>query len=118
MLHSALALSLLLQAATPAPAPTPAPAKGAKGDAPADKEKDKDAKDKDKKEPEEKPVTTQHELRLAGRTLKYSVTTGLMPLKNELGEVEAQVFFMAYTADRTGGPEKRPLTISFNGGPG
>jgi carboxypeptidase C (cathepsin A) len=113
MLHSALALALLLQAAAPAPAPSPSPAKGD-----AAGEKDKEAKDKDKKEPEEKPVVTQHELRLGGRILKYSVTTGLMPLKNELGEVEANIFFMAYTADRTGGPEKRPLTISFNGGPG
>ena len=116
MLYSALALSLLLQAAAP-PAPSPTPTKAAKTDVPADKEKEKD-KDKDKKEPEEKPVTTQHELRLAGRILKYSVTTGLMPLKNEQGEVEAQVFFMAYVADRPSGPEKRPLTISFNGGPG
>ena len=99
------------------PAATPTPAKGTKTDAPADK--DKDAKEKEKKEVvEEKPVTTQHELRLPGRVLKYSVTTGLMPLKNEAGEIEAQVFFMAYVADRPGGPEKRPLTISFNGGPG
>ena len=105
MLYSALALSLLLQVA-PAPAQSPTPAKAAKADAPADKEKDKEKeKDKDKKEAEEKPVTTQHELRLAGRVLKYSVTTGLMPLKNEQGEVEAQVFFMAYVADRPGGPE-------------
>ena len=118
MLQSVLALSLLLQAApAPTPTPSPAPAKAAKSDPPPDKDKEKD-KEKDKKEPEEKPVTTQHELRLAGRVLKYSVTTGLMPLKNEQGEVEAQVFFMAYVADRPGGPEKRPLTISFNGGPG
>ena len=47
------------------PVAHPAPAKGPKADAAADK--DKDAKDKDKKEVvEEKPVTTQHELRLAG----------------------------------------------------
>ena len=114
MLHSALAMALLVQAATPTPAPSPTPAKAAaKADAPADKEKDKD-----KKEPEEKPVVTQHEARLPGRILKYSVTTGLLPLKNDQGEVEANIFFMAYTADRPSGPEKRPLTISFNGGPG
>ena len=50
--------------------------------------------------------------------LRYSVTTGLMPLKSDTGEVEARVFFMAYTLDRTGGPETRPLMFSFNGGPG
>jgi carboxypeptidase C (cathepsin A) len=41
-----------------------------------------------------------------------------MPLKNEKGEIEARIFFVAYVADRTGGPETRPLTFSFNGGPG
>ena len=70
-------------------------------------------------EKEEAPVVTRHELKLAGgRVLRYSVTTGLMPLKSDTGEVEARVFFMAYTLDRTGGPETRPLMFSFNGGPG
>jgi len=70
-------------------------------------------------EKEEAPVVTKHELRLAsGRVLRYSVTTGLMPLKNDTGEVEARIFFMAYALERTGGPETRPLMFSFNGGPG
>ena len=70
-------------------------------------------------EKEEPPVVTRHELRLAsGRVLRYSVTTGMMPLKSDTGEVEARVFFMAYTLDRSGGPETRPLMFSFNGGPG
>ena len=63
-------------------------------------------------------MVTRHELRLGQRLLKYTVTTGLMPLKNEAGETEASIFFMAYVADRAGGPEKRPLMFSFNGGPG
>ena len=68
--------------------------------------------------PEEKPVVTQHTLRIGGKSLAYSVTAGLLPLKNEAGETEADVFFIAYVADRPGGPEKRPLMFSFNGGPG
>jgi len=88
-------------------------------DKPADKADAKDAKDKDAKEKEEAPVVTKHELRLAGgRVLRYSVTTGLMPLKSDAGDVEARVFFMAYALERTGGPEARPLMFSFNGGPG
>ena len=67
---------------------------------------------------EEAPVVTQHELRLDGKLLKYTVTTGLMPLKNEEGDVEARIFYMAYALERTGGPETRPLMFSFNGGPG
>ncbi len=82
-------------------------------DKPADKAAEKPA------EKEEAPVVTKHELRLAGgRVLRYSVTTGLMPLKSDTGEVEARIFFMAYTLDRTSGPETRPLMFSFNGGPG
>jgi carboxypeptidase C (cathepsin A) len=70
-------------------------------------------------EKEEAPVVTRHELRLAsGRVLRYSVTTGMMPLKNDQGDVEARIFFMAYALDRSGGPETRPLMFSFNGGPG
>ena len=71
------------------------------------------------KEKEEAPVVTKHEVRLAGgRVLRYSVTTGFMPLKSDAGDVEARVFFMAYTLERGSGPETRPLMFSFNGGPG
>jgi len=64
------------------------------------------------------PVTTQHEITIGGKVLRYKVTTGKLPLKNDQGETEAEIFFMAYTADRPGGPETRPLMFSFNGGPG
>ena len=92
--HICLVLGLV---APPAPSPTPSPRPEATPPP---------------------PVVTRHELRLPDRALKYSVTTGMMPLTNEAGETEANVFFMAYVADRTGGPETRPLMFSFNGGPG
>jgi carboxypeptidase C (cathepsin A) len=66
---------------------------------------------------EERPVTTQHEVRAGGRVLRYSATVGTMPLRSATGQLEARVFYVAYTldgADRT----RRPLTFSFNGGPG
>src|SRR5262245_30365783 len=90
---------------------------------PADKsaaekgDKEKEKKD-EKKDDEKAPVVTRHELRMGAKVLKYSVTTGLMPLKNDAGETEANIFFMAYVADRSAGAEKRPLMFSFNGGPG
>jgi carboxypeptidase C (cathepsin A) len=63
---------------------------------------------------EESPVVTEHELAINGHKLKYTATTGRMPFKNEFGEIEAQMFYMAYTV-----PGKdRPLMFSFNGGPG
>jgi carboxypeptidase C (cathepsin A) len=60
-----------------------------------------------------------HEMRVGGRTLRYTVTTGVMPLRNTTtGETEARVFYMAYTADGAGERSQRPLMFSFNGGPG
>lgn len=50
--------------------------------------------------------------------LKYTATAGMMPIKNRDGEVEARMFFMSYVLDRPEGGPKRPLTFSFNGGPG
>ena len=49
--------------------------------------------------PEEPPVVTKHEIRVGGRTLRYTATTGMMPIKNRDGETEARLFFMAYTLD-------------------
>jgi len=70
-------------------------------------------------EREEPPVITHHSVRVGGRTLNYTVTTGFMPLKNAVsGEIEAQIFYMAYTLDGVPQSEKRPLMFSFNGGPG
>jgi carboxypeptidase C (cathepsin A) len=97
----------------PSSAAEPAP----KSEKSPDKKSDKPG-DKEKPAPEEPPVVTHHQAKVGGKLLKYSVTTGLMPLKSETGETEASLFFMAYVADRTGSPRERPLTFSFNGGPG
>src|SRR5438046_5092430 len=68
--------------------------------------------------PEEPPVVTHHEIRAGGKTLRYTATVGMMPIKNRDGETEARIFFMAYTLDGEGNRSRRPLTFSFNGGPG
>lgn len=68
---------------------------------------------------EEPPVVTKHTVRAGARQLNYTVTTGFMPIKNErTGDVEAKIFYMAYTLDGTTDPAKRPMMVSFNGGPG
>jgi len=69
-----------------------------------------------KKEPETPPIVTHHEIHVGGKTLHYTATAGMMPIRNNEGELEANMFFMAYTLD--GQSERRPLTFSFNGGPG
>src|SRR5580704_4554747 len=67
---------------------------------------------------EEKPVITKHELRAGGKTLNYTGTAGTMPIKSQQGEIEANLFYVAYTLDGAPDPSKRPLMIAFNGGPG
>ena len=51
------------------------------------------------KTPDETPVVRQHEITLKGRTLKYTTTTGLMPIRNAEGVTEAHILYMAYTLD-------------------
>ena len=102
-------------AAKPAePAPTQPDAK------PGD-DKDKD-KDKDKKEEhfdmaEVTPIVTHHQMSVGGTSLKYTATTGRLPIKRSDGKIEAEMFFVAYTVDGADSA-KRPLTFAFNGGPG
>ncbi|HEY6348527.1 MAG TPA: peptidase S10 [Candidatus Angelobacter sp.] len=64
------------------------------------------------------PVVTQHQIQVGGKTLRYTATAGLMPIRNTDGDIEANIFFMAYTLDGQAARDRRPLTFSFNGGPG
>lgn len=64
------------------------------------------------------PVETQHERKLKTRVLKYTATTGAIPLKDEFDETEAEIFFIAYTLEHSGDLSQRPLIFVFNGGPG
>lgn len=64
------------------------------------------------------PIVRQQEMKLGRRILKYTTVAGRMPLKNEAEEIEAQIYFTAYTLGHGEADRKRPLTIVFNGGPG
>jgi carboxypeptidase C (cathepsin A) len=64
------------------------------------------------------PVVTQHQIRVGGATLRYTATAGYMPMRTEEGELRANVFFIAYTRADVEDVSSRPLTFSFNGGPG
>jgi carboxypeptidase C (cathepsin A) len=79
---------------------------------------DEPTKDKAKTSSDEEPVITHHHVRVDGKDLAYTTTVGLMPIKDTKGEVEARIFFMAYTLDGAAAAAKRPLLFSFNGGPG
>jgi len=85
--------------------------------------------------PVEHLVVTEHKLVLGKRTLEYTATCGTLLLQEVHSEGEgehkgqykgqktrASVFFIAYTLKREGkkavSASERPLTFSFNGGPG
>lgn len=77
-----------------------------------------------KVEPKEIISQTSHGITINGQALKYTVTAGTLILKDEPGRDEksegekakAAIFFVAYTLDDA--PAGRPITFSFNGGPG
>src|SRR6185369_16142348 len=98
-------------------------------------EKKPEEKKEEKPAPKDNLVITQHTVRMGSKEIKYTVTAGTMILKEETPDREkeaegekprAQVFFVAYTkdgnsskaAERASALRKRPLTFSFNGGPG
>src|SRR3990167_4438387 len=48
---------------------------------------------------EEKVSQTSHAIRLDGREIKYTATTGTVPIRLEDGKVAARMFFVAYMKD-------------------
>ncbi len=68
--------------------------------------------------PEEKIVTTRHRITLGGAEIPYTATAGTLLLKEEDGRPRASIFFVAYTRDGVKDPASRPVTFTFNGGPG
>lgn len=59
-----------------------------------------------------------HEIILNGTALHYTTTTGTLVIKDETGKAKSTIFFIAYTKKDVEDLSRRPLTISFNGGPG
>ena len=82
-------------------------------DKPAEK-----TEEKDKKPPEERISTTRHTITLDGQKVAYTANAGNLVLKDDEGKAKASVFFVAYTRDGVKDPAERPVTFSFNGGPG
>jgi carboxypeptidase C (cathepsin A) len=68
--------------------------------------------------PEEKVVQTKHSIKIGGQEIKYTATAGTILLKLEDGTPKASIFYVAYTKDDVSDASQRPITFSFNGGPG
>ena len=83
--------------------------------------------EKEKEAPKDNLVESKHAIVIDGKEIRYTVTTGTIVLKEESTPREekeagykpkAEIFFIAYTRDDVEDRTKRPLTFSFNGGPG
>lgn len=80
--------------------------------------------------PHDQIVVTRHSTAIGGQRVDYAVSTGRIVLREEseksgegAGESEgekarAAIFFIAYTREGVDDPATRPVTFSFNGGPG
>ena len=84
----------------------------------AEDKKLEDETEKKKEEQKEKISVTQHEVTIQGHKLSYTATAGTLLLKEENGKECASVFYIAYTSGDASDHSKRPVTFSFNGGPG
>ncbi|MBA3602603.1 MAG: peptidase S10 [Parachlamydiaceae bacterium] len=66
----------------------------------------------------EKESTTEGQIVLNGQTIPYIATAGTYSFKDEHGVTKAQFFYVAYARSDVENPSLRPVTFSFNGGPG
>lgn len=63
-------------------------------------------------------VVTKHKTSVNGKRFEYTATTGTQPVWNEEGEPTATLFYTYYKRSDIKDSSKRPLLMSFNGGPG
>jgi len=106
----------------------PAPTTGAqKSDSPKKDEATNAAPDKkeeakgaasDKKEPKDELSETTNSVTINGVSVKYNATAGTLVIKDEEGKARVSFFFVAYTRLDATNAGERPVTFSFNGGPG
>lgn len=65
-----------------------------------------------------RPVLTTNTVTIAGRHVTYVAETGMLPLLKSDGRARASVFYIAYSVSDAPNARPRPITFSFNGGPG
>ncbi len=71
-----------------------------------------------KPEIEEKSSETQHAVTIDGQEIAYTAKAGTLILKDDEGNWKASIFYVAYTKNDVEDVSRRPITFSFNGGPG
>ncbi|MGH9444609.1 MAG: S10 family peptidase [Terriglobia bacterium] len=68
--------------------------------------------------PEARAVSTHHTVEIDGKQVAYTATAGTIILHDTKQEPTAEMFYIAYTEDNVARPALRPVTFSYNGGPG
>ncbi len=63
-------------------------------------------------------AVTEGAVTIGGKVIRYKATTGYLVQRDEKGIAKANIFYVAYTKADEIDVAKRPVTFSFNGGPG
>lgn len=72
----------------------------------------------DKRIPLDTTVVTNHEVTIKGKKVTYEATTGMQPVWDDYGEIIASLYYTYYRRTNVKDYSKRPIVMSFNGGPG
>ncbi|MGH9476996.1 MAG: S10 family peptidase [Terriglobales bacterium] len=64
------------------------------------------------------PIKTQHSITVNGTTLHYTAEIGKIPIPDATGKTMGHIFYVAYLLDHPAPGKPRPVTFSYNGGPG
>ncbi len=62
--------------------------------------------------------TSSNTVTINGQKIPYQATAGSLPVMNSEGQAEASLFYVYYERSDVKNKQRRPLVISFNGGPG
>jgi carboxypeptidase C (cathepsin A) len=95
-----------------------APKKDEATNAAPDKKEEAKGAASDKKEPRDELSQTTNSVTINGVKVKYNATAGTLVIKDEDGKARVSFFFVAYTRLDASNAGERPVTFSFNGGPG
>ena len=75
-------------------------------------------KAQDHRIPVDTMVVTTNSVVIKGKTVPYKATTGMQPVWNDNGKIIASLYYTYYKRTDVKNDEKRPIIMSFNGGPG
>lgn len=72
----------------------------------------------EKPKAEDKIIETTHTITIGGEEIHYIARTGTIVMKKDDDTPRAKLFFVSYEKEGVEDKSKRPVTFSFNGGPG